>query len=218
MLVSCITPTADRRDFWPRCIERFRAQDYPELEWVIMDNGARPIEDLLPLNDPRIRYHTSTGPKLTHGRLMNACMEVAKGEIAIVWDDDDFYSPDRVSKQVQPLLDNPNIDVCGTGKLYYYLHGRKRAFLYRNLTSIPWLAAPAFRRSVWERHGFADMRQGADTRLLANVPKERWKDLDDPGIIIAAIHPGNAAPKRLSNPAMTEVPWSTIEEIAKGMI
>ena len=166
MLVSCITPTAGRREFWPGCVRHFLAQDWPELEWVIIDNGEDTMHNLLP-DDSRglflgrkLTYVRLPGPRLSHGALMNVAMAHATGEMAIVWDDDDWYAPDRVRKQAQPLVDRPEIDIVGTGRIYYYIYGTRRAFLYRNLTSRAWLAAPAFRRSVWEANKFDDVLQG----------------------------------------------------------
>jgi len=216
MLVSCLTPTADRREFWPRCIRCFQSQGWPRMEWIVVDNGADPIKDMLP-EDPRIKYVRVPGPRLLHGRLMNLAMGHAAGDAAIVWDDDDWYAPDRVGKQAS-VLENSALDLAGTGSLYYYLHGTRRAFLYRNLTPRRWVAAPAFRRSLWEANKFEEMRQGADAVFLSKVPEHRCLDMRDLGLLVSAIHPGNAAPKRVPNASFAEVPWETIEGITKGTL
>jgi glycosyltransferase involved in cell wall biosynthesis len=213
MLVSLLTPTADRREFWPRCIQCFLSQDYPQMEWVIIDNGRGLIKDLLP-DDPRIRYIPLPGKRLLHGQLMNIAMEHSSGEAAIVWDDDDFYAPSRVRKQMEPLRTG-KYDIVGTSKLYYYQHGGRRAFEYRNLTPTRWLAAPAWRRSAWVNNRFDNLRQGADTNFLKRIPPERQCDLMDYGLLVSAIHPGNAAPKRIPSPSFLEVPWSKVEEMMK---
>lgn len=224
MIVSCITPTAGRRDFWSNCVKHFLVQDWPDLEWVIVDNGEDTMHDLLPDDSQglflnrRLTYVRIPGPRLKHGELMNIAMTHARGKIAIVWDDDDWYAPDRVRKQVQPLVDRPEIDIVGTGRLYYYIYGTKRAFLYRNLTPRAWLAAPAFRRSIWEAHKFEDMPQGSDTILENKVLRERWLDLNDLGLLVASIHPGNAAAKRVPNPALVETPWEEVEKVTKGTL
>src|SRR5271157_5112776 len=146
-LVSCITPTHNRREFWPQCVKCFLAYDYSPLEWVIVDNGTDPIKDLLP-EDPRIRYFPMPGIKLNHGQLMNICCERALGEYLITHDDDDWFSVGRVSKQIQPMLDDPNIQVTGTSQLYYVLHGTQRVFHYINMTNLAWIGAIAFRKSA----------------------------------------------------------------------
>ena len=47
-LASCIMPTYNRRQFIPRAVAYFLAQDYPNLELVVVDDGSDPIDDLLP--------------------------------------------------------------------------------------------------------------------------------------------------------------------------
>ncbi len=47
--VSICTPTFNRRPFIPTAIQCVRNQTYPreKLEWIIVDDGTDPIEDLL---------------------------------------------------------------------------------------------------------------------------------------------------------------------------
>ncbi len=157
-------------------------------------------------------------PKRNHGQKMNRCCELARGAICIVLDDDDFYTSDRVSRQVQPLIDSPAVDICGTGRLYYYLHGQRKAFVYRNMTKRTWLAAPAFRRSLWEAHRFDNLSSGADTSFQRRVPPERQRDLDTLGLLVSTIHPRNAAPKRVPSPSFVGVPWEEIEGVTGGAL
>lgn len=216
-LVSCLTPTYNRRDFWPKCIQCFLSQDYTNLEWVIVDNSETPIKDLLPA-DPRIRYVRHPGERLSHGNLMNLCMGCSTGALACVLDDDDWYAPDRVRKQVQPLIDNPAKDIVGTSRLFYYVLGTQKAFRYVNQTHQKWLAAPAWRRSAWENNKFDNLTRGADTNFMNRIPKNRWVDLEDERLIASTIHPGNASPKRLLPPSFVGVPWASVEEITKGTL
>ena len=51
--VSCLMPTYNRRPFAARAIDAFLAQDYPERELVILDDGEDPIADLVPADDAR---------------------------------------------------------------------------------------------------------------------------------------------------------------------
>lgn len=210
-LVSLITPTYNRREFWPLCIQCFLTQNYPNLEWVIVDDGDTPIQDLLP-PDPRIKYVYEL-PKCNHGQKMNRCCELATGEFVIVHDDDDYYTPDRVTKQIQPMLDDPRIQVTGTSNLYYYKMGTKIAYRYQNLTGIPWLASIALRKSVWESRKFDPLPFGADTRLIKPISEECRKDLNDLTLVIASIHPKNASAKNLPNASFIEVPWEEIRGI-----
>ena len=212
--VSAVMPTYNRREFIPRAISCFLSYWYPadwELELVIVDNGTDPIFDLLP-DDPRIKY-SRLKDKKTHGALMNECFERALGEICIVHDDDDWYAPDRVIKQVRPMINDPEILVTGTEKLYYYVYGKQEAYLYSNKTSNKWIGIIAVRRSAWVVRRFADMPHGADYDFLMRVPLEQWLDLGDPTLGILAIHPANASYKQIPSPSFASVPWEIVRNI-----
>lgn len=103
--VSIITPTGGRAAYLAQALKHFRAQNYPHLEWLILDDSRRPNKDFAELNDPRIRYRHHTGPRLTIGEKRNRLAEAATGEIIVHFDDDDFYAPHYVGRMVDALLE-----------------------------------------------------------------------------------------------------------------
>lgn len=206
-LVSCLTPTCNRRTFFPDAIKCFLAYDYAPLEWIILDDGTDPVMDLLP-DDPRIRYFHEL-PKRNHGDKMNRCCELARGEFGIVADDDDRYPPDRVSRQIAPFLADPVLEVTGTSTLYYYERGTEKAYRYTS-PNTGWLASIAFRRSAWDQHKFASLKAGADFEFQK---KAKCFDLCDPRLVVASIHPDNACKKNLGS-EYKSVEWSEVKRLA----
>jgi glycosyltransferase involved in cell wall biosynthesis len=103
-------PTRNRRPFVERSLAYFARQDYPNLELIIIDEGSDPVRDLLPA-DPRIRYRYLRKPHTT-GDKRNLGCQMARGLIIASWDDDDWYGPQRISRQVAPLLQG-SADMCG---------------------------------------------------------------------------------------------------------
>jgi glycosyltransferase involved in cell wall biosynthesis len=213
-LVSCVTPTYNRRHFFPRAIRCFLSQDYPNLEWVILDDGTDPIKDILP-DDPRIKYHHIPS-KRAHGPKMDYSFELAAGEYGIVFDDDDWYAPDRVRLQVEPLIANPSFQVSGLSNFYYYDTGKQVAYLYQS-KQVPWIGAIALRRSSWASIRFDnDPKPGADNRLLMKIPKDARCDIKDlPRLLVAAIHPQNDCHKHITSSYMG-VPYDTVVQITGG--
>jgi glycosyltransferase involved in cell wall biosynthesis len=207
MLVSCLTPTYNRRAFFPRAIKCFLAQDYPDLEWIILDDGQEPIQDLLP-PDPRIKYFHQDAREL-HGAKMNRCFELSQGEVGIVFDDDDWYPANRISRQVAAFAD-PAIEITGSSTIYYYEHGAEKVWQYRSPTSIAWMASIAVRKKAWERLRFDNIQAGADYNIQRQVPATAKVDLADPALVVAAIHPANACKKHLSA-EYTPVSWDTVK-------
>ena len=80
-LVSCIMPTGNRRSFVPQAIRCFLRQDYPNLELVVIDDGAQSSRDCVPESD-RIRY-LRLDQKMTLGAKRNFACEQARGEIIV---------------------------------------------------------------------------------------------------------------------------------------
>lgn len=100
--VSCIMATHDRRRFVPQAIQCFMEQDYLHRELIILDDGSEPIEDLVP-RDLRVHYLRLNSRRST-GKKRNLGCELATGDFLMCWDDDDWSGPDRISRQVAPLL------------------------------------------------------------------------------------------------------------------
>jgi glycosyltransferase involved in cell wall biosynthesis len=101
-LVSCIMPTYDRRPFVPLALRAFLAQDYPNKELLVVDDGTQPVGDLVE-GRPGVRY-LRLGARATIGAKRNLACREAAGEVIAHWDDDDWYAPGRLGYQVEPLL------------------------------------------------------------------------------------------------------------------
>ncbi len=189
-------PTANRRPFIPSAIRLFFAQDYPNKELLIIDDGAESIADLIP-SDPRVRCLRHE-PALSVGSKRNLACKAARGEIILHWDDDDWYAPWRLAYQVEKL-DWGGFDVCGLDRAFFVDARLEQAweYVYRN-TSLPWLcgATLCYRKSFWENHRFADVSLGEDTHFVFGARDARIAALEDNRFFVARIHAANSSPKR----------------------
>lgn len=101
-LVSCIMPTYNRPHYLLRAIYMFYKQDYPNKELIIVDDSDRLVIPKIPKMS-NITY-IQLSKKHRIGTKRNIAVKHAKGDIFIFWDDDDLYSPTRISKQVKPII------------------------------------------------------------------------------------------------------------------
>jgi O-antigen biosynthesis protein len=212
-LVSCIMLTCDRRHFVPRAIACFLSQDYPQLELIMVDSGNDPISDLVP-NDPRIRYF-SRAHNLTLGALRNHACELARGEIIMHCDDDDWYSVNRVSLQVAAMSER-RAEVSGTSRLHYYQTARNRAFLYQYAGGPrPWVAGNtlAYRRSFWQNHRFPEVQVGEDSRFVWSAASASVLDLKQSSLCVATIHESNVSPKNPHGAFWKEEPVNVVLDL-----
>jgi glycosyltransferase involved in cell wall biosynthesis len=126
--VSICTPTFNRRPFIEIMLQCFRNQDYPKenIEWIIVDDGTDKIKDLIDkANIPQIKYF-ALEKKLPLGAKRNHMHTLAKGDIIVYIDDDDYYPPERISHAVEKLEANKQALCAGASEIYvYYKHVRK---------------------------------------------------------------------------------------------
>ncbi len=92
------------------------------MEWIVIDDGQDSVEDLFTaVKDkiPELRYIRET-EKLSIGAKRNKLHQLAKGDIFVCMDDDDFYVPERVAHAVQKFQQNPKVNLAGSSILYMY--------------------------------------------------------------------------------------------------
>lgn len=124
--VSVCTPTFNRRPFIEMMVACFDSQDYPKdrMEWIIIDDGTDPIEDLV-RGHPNVKYFRYD-TKMTLGKKRNIMHDKSKGDIIVYMDDDDYYPPERVSHAVNMLTTHPTALCAGSSEMYIYFNDRKR--------------------------------------------------------------------------------------------
>lgn len=190
-------PTYNRRAFVPRAIEYFLRQDYANKELVIVDDGTDAVGDLVP-NDQQIRYirlnqHCLLGAK------RNLCVETARGDLIMHWDDDDWYAPHRISYQVGELL-RANAEACSLRRMLWYDLTSGKVWLYQYPENQrPWLAGNSllYTKSFWQRSPFPKIQVGSDTRFIFSQSLDRSVALPDHTFYVGMIHAGNTSRKQL---------------------
>ena len=200
-LVTCITPTANRQKFLPYAIKYFLNQDYPNAEMVIIDDGDSSFEHLIP-KDERIRYYYYAQPIGTIGVKRNIACEKANGEIILHWDDDDWYAPDWITRQVDAQL-NSGADITGLNIVDFYSPTVNRRWRYEDTDlEKPWLcgATMGFRKSFWDKHKFVDLQVGEDYDFVWNSGGVVYA-IDYHQGFVSILHQHNTSLKPIENPA-----------------
>ena len=199
-LVTCITPTANRQKYLPLAIKYFLEQDYPNAEMVIIDDGRESCASLIPEN-PKIKYFYYPERLGTIGIKRNLACEKSNGEIIIHWDDDDWYAPDWISRQVEAQL-HSGADITGLNKVDFYSPSINKRYRYED-TEIekPWIcgATMAFKKSFWEKHKFVDLQVGEDYDFVWNSGGKVFA-LDYLAGFVSILHAHNTSLKPIENP------------------
>ena len=197
--VSVCTPTYNRRPFIPNMIKCFKHQDYPmnKIEWIILDDGTDPIEDLiLEANIPQIKY-IKLKEKQPLGKKRNMLHENSKGDIIVYMDDDDYYPPERISHAVDVLLDNPNALCSGSSEIYIYFKGMNKMMQCGPYGPNHATAGTfAFRRKLIEQTKYEDHAALAEERAFLKDYTIPFVQLDPMKTILVFSHEHNTFDKR----------------------
>jgi glycosyltransferase involved in cell wall biosynthesis len=197
-LVSCIMPTFNRRRFIPLALERFREQTYPNRELLIVDDGTDRIEDLV-REEPAVRY-LRVDRRITIGAKRNLACAEARGEIVAHWDDDDWYSRDRLMRQATPIL-RGDADVTGLENRFVLQMPLGRFWttnrqLHRSMFVCDVHGGTlVFRRSIWTsgiRYPEIDLAEDAAFVRNAVTRGRRLVRVDNDGTFVYVRHNTNA--------------------------
>lgn len=213
-LVSCIMPTANRRAFVPRAIRQFLRQDYVNSELIVIDDGEDSVADLIP-SHPRIRY-TRLPSRITMGRKHNLACEIARGDVIVHWDDDDFHADWRISYQVRELLQHGVSTLCGLARIYFFepRSGQAWEYIYPS-ESRPWVSGATFcyYRTFWEQHRFPDMNEGADTVFVWNLHGVDVVAHPEHRFYVAIVHATNTSIKKTDDPLWHPLPGPQVRSL-----
>src|SRR5271157_2863552 len=166
-LVTIITPTYNRADYLPETIESVLSQDYPNIEYIVLDDGSKDntLEIIKKYSDKIIiEAHANIGETKT----VNKGFRMAKGEFICVVNSDDPLLPGAISKMISTLLAEP--DALAVYPDWVEIDAHAKPIKEMKLPDYDILnmvndfnvamgPGNIFRRSVLEKYGFRDTRR-----------------------------------------------------------
>lgn len=213
--VSVVTPTYNRRRFIPNLIEMYKSQTYPKdrMEWLVLDDGDDSVEDLFleaSKTLPNIRYMRRNQKELI-GKKRNTLNKEAKGDILVAMDDDDYYSPERVSHAVTRLLANPKIELAGSSEIYMYYSDIQKIYKlgpYHKYHATN--GTMAWKRSYALSHTYDETVTHAEERSFLENYVHPMVQLDPMKVMLVISHSENTFDKKKlrenPNPFIKETP------------
>jgi glycosyltransferase involved in cell wall biosynthesis len=114
-LVTLVVPTLNRPRYLREALGCVLAQDYPNLEILISDNGSHDdtpaLARALASGDPRVRFRRNavTVPVYEH---FTQCVQAARGTFFVLVCDDDRINPGFVSELVGVTMRHPGVNVA----------------------------------------------------------------------------------------------------------
>jgi glycosyltransferase involved in cell wall biosynthesis len=116
-LVSIVTPTYNQAAFLPETTESVLAQDYPRIEYIVIDDGST---DETPgiLSEYTGRLEWESQANMGQTPTINKGWERSHGDIITWLNSDDTFLPGAVSKAVNYFQQHPDIDIVFGDSLF----------------------------------------------------------------------------------------------------
>lgn len=163
-LVTVITPTYNRADYLPETVESILSQDYPNLEYIVLDDGSKDNTKAI-MENYRKRVVFVSHANMGETRTVNKGFEMAHGELVGVVNSDDPLLTTAIQTIVEFMADHPNIGIVYPDWDYIDASGQKidhiQTFEYNYINMLRWhhcMPGPGtfFRREILERLGGRD--------------------------------------------------------------
>jgi glycosyltransferase involved in cell wall biosynthesis len=180
--LSVVAPSLNQARFIEETIQSVLAQDYPYLEYIVIDGGSTDgTLEILRRYEGRLRWISE--PDRGQADAINKGLRMAQGEVLAYLNSDDVYLPGAARTAVEYLVAHPEVGLvygdCQVideeGAVLGYMAGRVfdlRRIIYR-AEFIPQPAA-FWRREVMDRVGMLDtsLRFALDYDFFVRVGRE----------------------------------------------
>lgn len=164
--VSIITPSYNQAQFLEASIESVLQQDYPNIEYIIVDGGSKDNSvEIIKKYQDRLAWWVSEKDK-GHADALNKGFSHASGEILAWLNSDDVYFPHAVSEAVEILRTKPEvgmvygdadlIDDSGAPAGKFASKQTSYRQMLRGSVHVP-QATTFFRADVWNQIGPLDL-------------------------------------------------------------
>jgi len=126
-LVSVVIPVYNGAEYLEATVNTILAQDYDNVEILLINDGSKDnseqlINTLVENNSSIKGFHKQNGGVAA---ARNYGIERASGEFVAFCDQDDFWLPTKLNKQV-PLFENPKVGLVYCGAIADYAHLNKQ--------------------------------------------------------------------------------------------
>lgn len=119
-----IIPSYNSARYLAEAIQSVLDQSYADFEIIVVNDGSTDETEAVVkgFSDERIRYFAQENKGV--GAARNVGLRLARGEYVAFLDADDLFLPEKLSRQVEFLLQDPSVDLVFSGWEYINAEGK----------------------------------------------------------------------------------------------
>ncbi len=198
-LVSVMMPTYNNAKYIRQAIESVYAQNYKNIELIVVDDGSTDNTQKIVKEYNDIKYFYIEHKGIPFAR--NTALENSKGEYIAFCDSDDYWLPDKLSTQIQYFKEHSDCQIVFTKyeniidndkikKDAITISEKKREILEKRH-----LPTAMLNKSLFEKYGNfdEDFQTGEDTELIYRFEKngENLNHFIDKNFYMRRLHGNN---------------------------
>lgn len=172
-LVSVLIPTYNYGRFLKQCLESVVNQTYKNIEVIIVDDGSTDNTKQIIQEYPVVRYYYQNNSGVSVAR--NRLLKEARGEYIAFIDADDYWTEDKIEKQISYLQNHPDEDmvfsICRNFFDNEQVANNKKAQFLAQTDFLAGIPSALIKKEIFDKFGFFedDMEYGEDSEWLMRV-------------------------------------------------
>ncbi len=198
-LISVMMPTYNNAKYIKQAIESIYAQNYDNIEIIVVDDGSTDNTKEIVQQYKDIKYFYIEHKGIPFAR--NLVLEKSKGEYIAVLDSDDYWLPNKLNTQIQYFKDHPDCEIVFT-KYKNIVDNEQikkdRITINekdRETAEKKHLPTALIKKSLFEKYGIFDenFQTGEDTELIYRFEKNgaNLNHFIDENLYIRRLHGNN---------------------------
>ena len=176
-LISILIPTYNNAKYIKQAIESVYAQNYDNMEIIVVDDGSTDNTKEIVEQYKDIKYFYTEHKGIPFVR--NLALEKSKGEYIAFLDSDDYWLSEKLNIQIQYFKEHPDCEIVFTKYKNFFEEEKikidKRAIREKELEAVEYKILPTalIKKTLFEKYGVFDenFQTGEDTELIYRMGK-----------------------------------------------
>ena len=177
-LISILIPTYNNGKYISQAIESVYAQNYDNMEIIVVDDGSADNTKEIVEQYKDIKYFYTEHKGIPFVR--NLALEKSKGEYIAFLDSDDYWLSEKLNIQIQYFKEHPDCEIVFTKYKNFFEEEKikidKRAIREKELEAVEYKILPTalIKKTLFEKYGVFDenFQTGEDTELIYRMGKK----------------------------------------------